>query len=555
MKKFVCILLILVLLFTTLSLSSCHGKARLPEFVLPAEFDSEASYSITFWAKNDNNKYQQEIYKKAVADFEALYPNIDVNLRLFADYGLIYRDVITNIQTSTTPNICITYPDHIATYNTGDNIIVSLDELMANEKYGLGGTGLKFDGVKKSEIVTAFLDEGKIDGTQYALPFMRSTEAVYINVDLLESLGYELPEALTWDFLFEVSRAAMALGKETVIDDKGKETEVYVANGQSVLIPFIYKSTDNMMIQYLKQAGAGYSTDDGEILLFNETAEGLLYTVAESVEEGAFSTFKISSYPGNYLNAGQCLFAIDSTAGATWMGHDAPNIDIPEDQLYEFELAVKPIPQLDPENPQMISQGPSICIFNKRDAGEVVASWLFAQFLLTNDVQIEYSTTEGYVPVTTRAQQSDEYLDYLSRRGEEHPENFYQAAKIDASMILLNNLENTFVTPVFNGSTSVRNAAGQLIENVAKAVRRGKTVDAEFMEALYPEVTALYRLDQLGGESDPEQLGELPIESTILIISFVVIWLILGAVWLFPILKNKMSEKGPKSPNKKTDKS
>lgn len=555
MKRFVCILLVLTLLFTALALSSCHGKERLPEFVLPEEFDSEASYSITFWAKNDNNKYQQEIYKKAVADFEALYPNIDVTLRLFADYGLIYRDVITNIQTSTTPNICITYPDHIATYNTGDNIIVSLDELMANEKYGLGGTELKFDGVEKDEIVTAFLEEGKIDGTQYALPFMRSTEAVYINVDLLESLGYELPDQLTWDFMFEVSAAAMALGKTTVTDGDGKETEVYAANGQSVLIPFIYKSTDNMMIQYLKQAGAGYSTDEGEILLFNETAEGLLYTVAESVEAGAFSTFKISSYPGNYLNAGQCIFAVDSTAGATWMGHDAPNIDIPEDQLYEFELAVKPIPQLDPENPQMISQGPSICIFNKRDAGEVMASWLFAQFLLTNDVQIEYSTTEGYVPVTTRAQQSEEYLDYLSRRGEEHPENFYQAAKIDASMILLNNLENTFVTPVFNGSTSVRNAAGQLIENVAKAVRRGNTVDAEFIEALYPEVIALYRLDQLGGDDDPEELGELPIESTVLIISFVVIWLILGAVWLFPILKNKMEGKDTKSPNKKGDNS
>ncbi len=553
MKRFVCILLVLVLIFATLSLSACHGKERMPEFVLPEDFDSEASYSITFWAKNDNNKYQQAIYKKAVADFEALHPNIDVNLRLFADYGLIYRDVITNIQTSTTPNICITYPDHIATYNTGDNIIVSLDELMANEKYGLGGTELKFDGVEKSEIVTAFLEEGKIDGTQYALPFMRSTEAVYINVDLLNSLGYDLPETLTWDFMFEVSAAAMELGKKTVTDENGKETEVYVANGQSVLIPFIYKSTDNMMIQYLKQAGAGYSTDDGEILLFNETAEGLLYTVAESVEAGAFSTFKISSYPGNYLNAGQCIFAIDSTAGATWMGHDAPNIDIPEDQLYEFELAVKPIPQLDPENPQMISQGPSICIFNKRDAGEVVASWLFAQFLLTNDVQIEYSTTEGYVPVTTKAQQSDEYLDYLSRRGEEHPDNFYQSAKIDASMILLNNIDNTFVTPVFNGSTSVRNAAGQLIENVVKAIRRGKTVDAEFMEALYPEVIALYRLDQLGEESDPEQLGELPIESTILIISFVVIWLILGAIWLFPILKNKMNEKYPKSPNKKAE--
>ena len=29
------------------------------------------------------------------------------------------------------------------------------------------------------------------------------------------------------------------------------------------MIPFIYKSTDNMMIQMLRQQGAGYSTDAG----------------------------------------------------------------------------------------------------------------------------------------------------------------------------------------------------------------------------------------------------------------------------------------------------
>ena len=61
----------------------------------------------------------------------------------------------------------------------------------------------------------------------------------------------------------------------------------------------------------------------------------------------------------------------------------------------------------------MISQGPSMCIFNKEDKGEVLASWLFMQFMLTNDVQISYSQTEGYLPVTTKAHSSDEYKDYL----------------------------------------------------------------------------------------------------------------------------------------------
>ena len=82
----------------------------------------------------------------------------------------------------------------------------------------------------------------------------------------------------------------------------------YKVNGQSVLVPFIYKSTDNMMIQMLAQLGAGYSTEDGRVEIFNDTTEQLLYMIAESAELGAFSTFRISSYPGDFLNAGQCLF-------------------------------------------------------------------------------------------------------------------------------------------------------------------------------------------------------------------------------------------------------
>ena len=107
---------------------------------------------------------QVEIYKQAIADFEALYPNITVDLRLYTDYGKIYNDVITNIATDTTPNVCITYPDHIATYLTGADTVVPLDDLFAHPKYGLGGWELQFDGPKKNEIVPQFLEECAFGG-------------------------------------------------------------------------------------------------------------------------------------------------------------------------------------------------------------------------------------------------------------------------------------------------------------------------------------------------------------------------------------------------------
>ena len=528
MKKLSSLLLILALL---LSLTACHGSRERTVFEIPGEFDTSRTYEITFWAKNDTNVNQVAVYKQAIADFQALYPNITVNLRLYTDYSRIYNDVITNIATNTTPNVCITYPDHIATYLTGADTVVPLDDLFTHSKYGLGGSEVRFDSPTAEELIPQFLEECAFNGHYYAIPYMRSTEACYVNKTYVEKLGYALPEVLTWDFIREVSEAAMAQGSD------GN----YLVNGQKVLIPFIYKSTDNMMIQMLRQKGAGYSTSLGSIEIFNDTTRELLYTVAEHAKTGAFSTFKISSYPANFLNAGQCIFAVDSTAGATWMGSEAPLLDISEDKLVSFEIAVRMVPQFDPEDPQMISQGPSICIFNKEDSQEVLASWLFAQYLLTNPVQIGYARTEGYVPVTAKAQESPEYQDYLNRAGEDNDD--YYSVKIEASRLLLENVDDTFVTPVFNGSTSLRNAAGQMIEEVTKAVRRKQEVNEESMETLFSEMTSLYRLDQISVSGGKADLGPLPRTSVILLSCLAICW---AGILLYVVLnaiKRKKSQK------------
>lgn len=518
----------LPLLATLILLTGCHGSRGLQAFEIPESFDTSRNYEITFWAKNDTNKTQTDIYKKAIEDFQELYPNITVNLRLYTDYGRIYNDVITNISTGTTPNVCITYPDHIATYLTGVNIVVPLEELFADSRYGLGGNELRYDGPTREEIISQFLAECAFSEHYYAIPFMRSTEACYVNKTYVESMGYELPDVLTWDFIWQVSEAA------TAKDSDG----TYLVNGQKVMIPFIYKSTDNMMIQMLRQKGAGYSTAQGDILLFNDTTRELLYTVAQHAQTGAFSTFKISSYPANFLNAGQCIFAIDSTAGATWMGTHAPLSDISEDALVEFETEVYPIPQFDPDDPQMISQGPSVCVFNKPDDQEVLASWLFAQYLLTNEVQIAYAETEGYVPVTSKAQDSAEYQDYLSRCGQDN--SAYYDVKIKASRLLLTHVDDTFVTPVFNGSTSLRDAAGQMIENVTKSVNRRETIDDAYMDKLYKDVTSRYRLGSVmqatGAKKD---LGPLPSTAKLLLSGLAVTWVLIGVYVARETLKKR----------------
>ena len=527
MKKFLALSLCLLLL-----LSGCHGRVERKVFAVPAEFDTSRNYEITFWAKNDTNVTQVNIYKQAIVDFEALYPNIKVKLSLYTDYGRIYNDVITNIQTGTTPNVCITYPDHIATYRTGANTVVPLDDLFADEKYGLGGSEVRFDAPTQEEIIPKFLAECYMDGAHYAVPYMRSTEACYINKDFVEKLGYEIPDVLTWDFIWEVSEAAAEQNADGT----------YKLNGQKVMLPFIYKSTDNMMISYLKQQNAGYSTALGNIDIFNDTTKDFLRTIRDNTQSGAFCTFKIAGYPANFLNAGQCVFAIDSTAGATWMGCDAPLMDIPEEKLEQFETVVRMIPQADPENPQMISQGPSLCVFNKDDPQEVLASWLFAQYMLTNEVQIAYAQTEGYLPVTSKAQESETYQDYLSRSGEDN--DLYYSVKLDATKLLMDNIDNTFVTPVFNGSASLRDAAGHLIESVTKSTRRKETVDESYLQTLFSDTTSLYRLDNLNTNiTGKAALNSLPGEAIALLCALGTTWIGIG---LYLLLQKRKSNRNSK---------
>ncbi len=547
MRKITALTLLLAVLAGILG--GCHGTLGTVETgaehisMVPEKLDESKKIELTFWAKNDTNKVQTAVYTRAIKRFEEMYPNVTINLRLYADYGRIFNDVITNIGTDTTPNVCITYPDHIATYLTGSDVMLPLDDWMADPRYGLGGSELRFDSPKKEEIVPEFLNECILNGRYYAMPYMRSTEALYINKDLVEKLGYEVPDVVTWDFIWEVSEKAM----------EKDENGLFRVNGQKVMIPFIYKSTDNMMITMLRQLDAPYSTDNGEILIFNDTTAGLLKEIYAHAKTRAFSTFQISSYPGNFLNCGQCIFAVDSTAGATWMGSDAPMLDVHKEQIVPFTILVRPVPQFDPEHPLMISQGPSICVFNKEDPQEVLASWLFVQYLLSDEVQLGYAETEGYLPVTLKAQQSPEYQEYLSRKGENNQE--YYSVKIEASELLMKHTGDTFVTPVFNGSASLRSAAGQLVENVCKGARRKEEMSDAYIEKQYKDVSSLYRLDQVkpvreeeGTQEDSAQgeakagWNELPGASKALLITLPCIWILIGAASLMSFAKAKKTK-------------
>ena len=213
-------------------------------------------------------------------------------------------------------------------------------------------------------------------------------------------------------------------------------------------------------------------------------------TTGNTKYESLFTTFTKVSYPGNFFNRWECLFAIDSTAGATWLGTGATSSDAAsggDKSKPDFETVVRPVPQVDVENPLMISQGPSICLFKKEDTQEVIASWIFAQYMLTDEVQLDYTKTEGYLPVTSRTNESQAFKDYLNDNNE-------YVVKREATKLVLNNIDNTFISPVFNGSSDVRDAGAYLVEGVCGNNKRYKT--AEEIDTLYEKCIEKYGLQE-----------------------------------------------------------
>ena len=73
------------------------------------------------------------------------------------------------------------------------------------------------------------------------------------------------------------------------------------------------------------------------------------------------------------------------------------------------------------------------------------------------------------------------------------------------------------------------NAAGLLIEETGKAVRRNKTIDDAFFESLYSRVRTLQRLDAVDTDTNKKvDLGPLPTESVILLCGIGAVWVGIG---------------------------
>ena len=431
--------------------------AQIGNFAVPEVGYDGSAVEIVFY--NTMGANLAAVLDEYIVEFNKLYPNITVVSQNVGGYDDCRDKIATDINVGKQPNIAYCYPDHVALYNLA-RAVVTMDDLIASDIVVTRADGttepLGLTEAQIADFIEGYYNEGKQfgDGLMYTLPLSKSTEVLYYNKTFFTEHNISVPT--TWDELEQVCAQIKA------IDPKA--------------IPLGYDSEANWFINMTEQYKTPYTSATGDHFLFN-TAENRAfvkefnewyqkgYVTTQTLFGGYTSGLFISDKdPRSYMSIG-------SSAGAT---HQRPNKNAEGE--YPFEVGIASIPQVDPANPKVISQGPSVCIFKKDNPQEVVASWLFVKFLTTNvEFQAEFGMASGYVPVIKSVSQNPVYADFMA-----NADGGNNIAALSAKVCL--EQENAYYTsPAFNGSSEARDQVGALMNKCL--VLKGDNVDAKIEEA------------------------------------------------------------------------
>ncbi len=485
MKKIVAIILLFAMVLSMGALAGCGGDSSTTttgssvsnggdtgnngtdtnkaqaNFTVPEGGYDGSEVTITFYHTMGSNL--QTVLNTYIEEFNKLYPNIHIDSQAIGSYDDVKEQISTEITVGNQPNIAYCYPDHVAMYNLA-KAVTSLDNLIDStiEITRADGTTevLGLTAEQKADFIEGYYNEGAQfgDGLMYTMPLSKSTEVLYYNKTFFEENNISVPT--TWDEMEAVCAQIKAIDPNS--------------------IPLGYDSEANWFITMCEQYGSDYTSATGDHYIFdNETNHAFVKKFNEWYQKGYLTTQKIyGAYTSGLFTSDKevkSYMSIGSSAGATYQ-RPAAN----EDGSYPFEVGIATIPQVDTSNAKVISQGPSLCIFQKENPQEVIASWLFVKYLTTTvEFQAEFAMASGYVPVLKSVSENAVYADYIARADGGN----YVAAL--SAKVCLEQADAYYTSPAFNGSSEARDQVGALL---AKCLTLTGDVDSQIADAFQDAV-------------------------------------------------------------------
>ena len=421
------------------------------------EFDPTKPVTISFWHSMGTGL--EEELKTFITRFNRIYPNITIEESPQGGYDDVLKNIKNGIATGAIPTMAYCYEDHVATY-LDKGAVLDMTKYIDDPVYGMGHNPEGYD--LGDGAFTDFV-EGYLSGDDYSekgyysFPYSKSTELMFYNKTKFDANGWEVPR--TWDELWQLC--------DTMKNSALGQTEGF--------IPVGYDSDANWLISNFEQMGIPYTTAKpeagGSNFLFNNAqAKALVNNLKTQYDKGYFTTQGISGgYTSNLFVKESCMISIGSSGGTS---HQYPSGG-------EFEVGVASVPQADLNSKKVISQGPSICFFNRATKAQTTAAWLFYKFITNTSNSAYWATKSGYNPVRVTSYTDSIYTDKMNAT--EGSDGLIAQATAFIASEESGYTDAFFTSPAFKGSATARNQMDDLLP----AVMLGeKTVDKAFDDAM-----------------------------------------------------------------------
>lgn len=371
--------------------------------------------SIVFW--HAMNGEQEAALTKITEDFMAENPKIEVKLQNQSSYPDLQAKVNSTLPSpKDLPTITQAYPGWLWGA-VQDEMLVDLTPYMENETIGLS---------QDAPIKESLLEGAQIEGVQYGMPFNKSTEVLFYNKDILDEYGLAVPNTLE----------GLATASETIYEQSGGEV---VGAG--------FDSLNNYYVIGMKNKGEDFTQD---LAFDSATSKEVVNYYADGVKAGYFRIAGSDQYmSGPFANQQVAMF-IGSIAGETYVAGDAEG---------KFEYGIAPRPEA-----INLQQGTDIYMFDSATAEEKTAAYLFMKYLATPEVQLEWATATGYMPILDSVINSEEYQ---QAQGTKVPPVLEEATK------------ELFTIPVTETSNAAYNEVRAIMESIltSKADDRDKQIE------------------------------------------------------------------------------
>ena len=420
--------------------------------------------------------------KSKIADFKKLVKendgvDVEIDMKYQGGYDDIAKLISDGFAVKNTPTIAVAYPDNVADYievgkSAGVDFVVNLDQFIGSAEVGFGKESWLGDKYDEEDFVEDFYEEGSaytLKGT-YSLPFLKSTEIMFYNMDLL----VEVMKDYKPEFASSKTKIKEYMARISWNDfmDLCKQIKSNMAKYSNMLeVPMWYDSDANYIITKMFQNDVAYtsidSTGKGKIEFasgetFNKVVD-LLDDARSNYAGGLFTTKGIkNTYGSDFFTNEKCIFSIGSSGGS---GYNFPQADA-------FELGVCRVPASN-NKPIYVSQGPTLAMFNDRgldkDVNEKAQryAWKFMKYITNGQVNAEICVngSEGYVPVRHSAYETSFFQDFMAEG-----ERYAQCYKVVVEDV--NSEGGYLVSKAFKGSASLRDECGSMLTAALTAANK-----------------------------------------------------------------------------------